>query len=366
MVPGSNPGGSIPTGGSAEPNSLRCMRTGLIGVLVFGCSSLLGPTVAGAAQVPSPAQQRAIAEAARAAPETQGVRGRFLVRRVRISETGSWARASLTPKPRYVKTVQSVVAVFRQVRGSWKLRDLGTDGVGCSIGMPPAVQRDLELVCRIRPRPAIRCSNETYNAGRYVGRQTLRFMLIRGVSCGKAHALIKALYHHLATGNCEGDRCLTEIGHHWNCSLFVAPESAELGGAVGGCLQTSTGAKLRVYSALRGFLSPDHRVWCSGGYSLSGPTPEVGCVTFRASPNRGAVLRADGSLTLCTEVQAEMGHIAPWGCFQNFDPHAPVLAEGERVEGAGFRCVSAPDGITCTIGAGKGFRISKDEVAEVG
>jgi hypothetical protein len=346
------------------------MRAGLIGVLVFGCAALLGPAFASAAHAPSPAQQRGIAEAARAAPATQGVRGKFLVRRVRISEAGSWARASLTPKPRYVKTVQSVMAVFRQVRGSWRLRDLGTDGVGCSIGMPPAVRRDLELVCRTRSRPATRCSNETYYAGKYSGRQTLRFLLIRGVSCGKAHALIKALYHHLATGNCEGDRCITELGHRWNCSLFVAPESAELGGAVGGCLQTSTGAKLRVYSALRGFLSPDRRVWCSGGYPLSGPTAEVGCVTSPATPNRGAVLGADGSLTLCTEVPAEIGHPAPWGCYQNFDPHAPVLAEGESVESAGFRCVSAPDGITCTLAAGsdagKGFRISKDEVVEVG
>jgi hypothetical protein len=216
------------------------------------------------------------------------------------------------------------------------------------------------------------CPAETLNGGKYVGRQTLRFVLIREVSCAKAHSLIRALYNHVASGSCEGNRCITELPRGWACGFFVGPESEELGNAVGGCFRSSTGAKVRVYSALEGFLSPNRKIWCSGGFSrLPGSPPEVGCVTSGAvRPLLGGIVSADGAVTLCTEAPREVGHPAPWGCYQNFDRSEPILPYGEAFEGGGFRCASGRDGITCTVvsgeHAGKGFRIDIDEIAEVG
>jgi hypothetical protein len=112
------------------------------------------PAVTDAARSSTRAEHRAIAGAAKGSPYTRSVEGKFLVRRVAVSTRGPWARASLIPKPRYVKTVQGELATFHRARGEWKLLDLGSDGVGCNVGMPPAVRQDLKIVCPGRARPA--------------------------------------------------------------------------------------------------------------------------------------------------------------------------------------------------------------------
>jgi hypothetical protein len=57
-------------------------------------------------------------------------------------------------------------------------------------------------------------------------------------------------------------------------------------------------------------------------------------------------------------------------CFQNWDPHAPLLPLGQQNYIDGFLCKSAADGITCTLtagaGKGEGFRINNDEAVRVG
>jgi hypothetical protein len=94
-----------------------------------------------------PAEQRAIARAARSAPGTQGVRGKFDVVHVRISTVdGRWARASLRPKRRYRNRFDTATAVLHLAHARWTLRTLGTADVGCAI-RNHAVRRDLQLQC---------------------------------------------------------------------------------------------------------------------------------------------------------------------------------------------------------------------------
>jgi len=133
-------------------------------------------------------------------------------------------------------------------------------------------------------------------------------------------------------------------------------------GAVGGA--SIRPAPLRLES----FLSPDRKVWCS---ILAGPPASAGCGTEPTPPTHSAQVDANGEVTLCSVSKLEYpgGSRAPNGCYQNWDPHLPVLAVGQEVELGGFRCVSAANGITCTVisgaGAGRGFRVSAAEAVEV-
>jgi hypothetical protein len=64
------------------------------------------------------------------------------------------------------------------------------------------------------------------------------------------------------------------------------------------------------------------------------------------------------------------GAHVPAGCYQNWVKTLPILQYGQETEFGGFRCTSAPTGITCVTvagaGAGKGFRVSSTEAVEVG
>ena len=94
-----------------------------------------------------PAEQRAIARAARTSPATQGARGKFDVVRVRISTVvGHWARASLRPKRPYRHQLDTATAVMHLAHARWTVRTLGTADVGCAVHSR-AVRRDLHLQC---------------------------------------------------------------------------------------------------------------------------------------------------------------------------------------------------------------------------
>ena len=132
--------------------------------------------------------------------------------------------------------------------------------------------------------------------------------------------------------------------------------------AVGGA--TIRPAPLRLES----FLSPDRKVWCT---ISTGGSPSANCGTEPAPPTHSAQVDSSGKVTLCSVLKLEYpgGSHAPNGCYQNWDAQLPVLAVGQEDEMGGFRCVSEPDGITCTViagaGAGKGFRVSAAEAVEV-
>jgi hypothetical protein len=109
-----------------------------------------------------------------------------------------------------------------------------------------------------------------------------------------------------------------------------------------------------------GFLSPDHKTWCSGNAG------EVGCVAFRGSvangKGHGAIVKRGGKIVLCPESSAGPS----WACFQNFDETAPVLHYGESTEVGGFRCKSTKQGVTCLVrNSGRGFRIDRTTVTAI-
>jgi hypothetical protein len=109
-----------------------------------------------------------------------------------------------------------------------------------------------------------------------------------------------------------------------------------------------------------GFLSPDHKTWCSGTAS------EIGCVSFKGSiadgAGHGAIVKRGGKIVLCPESTAGPA----WACFQNFDETAPVLHYGESTEVGGFRCKSTRQGITCLVRkSGRGFRVDRTAVTAI-
>ena len=74
----------------------------------------------------------------------------FHVRKIVISTAGPWASAKLVPCDRH--RGDTAAAVLRRLGGRWRVRDVGTSGVGCTVA-PARVRHDLRLVCD--PSPAI-------------------------------------------------------------------------------------------------------------------------------------------------------------------------------------------------------------------
>jgi len=121
---------------------------------------------------------------------------------------------------------------------------------------------------------------------------------------------------------------------------------------------------------LEGFLSPDRKVWCITGTATD--AFGISCGTEPKPPTRAASLDRNGTVAICfvpTLILPSSGHGPPAGCFQNWDSNAPILKYGQQTELNGLRCISATDGITCTVltgaGQGKGFRVNKDEAVEL-
>jgi hypothetical protein len=67
----------------------------------------------------------------------------FHVRSIVVSTAGPWASAKLVPCS---GRGDRALAVLQRVRGKWRVRDVGTSGVGCTVA-PARVRRDLHLVC---------------------------------------------------------------------------------------------------------------------------------------------------------------------------------------------------------------------------
>jgi hypothetical protein len=99
-------------------------------------------------------------------------------------------------------------------------------------------------------RVASACSNQTVNGGKYVGKVTLRFVLIGKVSCTEAHRNIRAFFHHVAVGPCEGNICGVDLPGGWTCSWPLY--AGEGNGDFAGCFRAATGAKIRVYKSQAG------------------------------------------------------------------------------------------------------------------
>jgi len=157
-------------------------------------------------------------------------------------------------------------------------------------------------------------------------------------------------------------------GHEvYRCFTLVVPAAAAADETL--CLAKQGGYVYFESTArhLSDFLSPDRSVWCAMSSSqlfcVTGGDP----ATSAADPaQRAATLSSTGKLTTCFVASPSVSA----GCTQNWDSHAPVLAYGQMSVVGGFRCSSAPGGITCIVLAGaahgKGFTINRTSVHRVG
>ena len=68
----------------------------------------------------------------------------FHVRSVVVSTAGPWASAKLFPCDN--RRGDIALAVLQRSHGTWRVRDVGTAGVGCTVA-PARVRRDLRLSC---------------------------------------------------------------------------------------------------------------------------------------------------------------------------------------------------------------------------
>jgi hypothetical protein len=202
------------------------------------------------------------------------------------------------------------------------------------------------------------CANETVNGGKYVGQLNLRFVLIRSVSCDEAHRLIRAFFSHAATGPCEGTLCLTQFPSSWTCGYFFATESNETGGALAGCYQTTTGARIRVYKASRVMAPHGAVVFSPLAYGISCYMTRdwVFCwIGSSVPPTHHAKLGRNGKFSVTATVPIPLGlggRDTAFGAHRDFGR---------------FRCQSLRSGMKCTvIATGKGFRINRHETVHVG
>ena len=106
--------------------------------------ALLLPAASASARRPATRHETAAIEhAVRTSSATRYARC-YRVRKVFISTAGPWARATLVPcDPRHG---DRALVVLQLHHGRWRLRDLGTADVGCTVA-PARVRRDLKLVC---------------------------------------------------------------------------------------------------------------------------------------------------------------------------------------------------------------------------
>lgn len=121
---------------------MRLKREALI-LLVIGGVIAVSPTSSFASRAPNARERSAITHTLRASTETRMVRC-FHVRSIVISTAGPWARATLVPcNP---QRFDAALAVLHRIGDNWRLSDLGTSGIGCTVA-PARVRRDLKLLC---------------------------------------------------------------------------------------------------------------------------------------------------------------------------------------------------------------------------
>ena len=223
---------------------------------------------------------------------------------------------------------------------------------------------------------ATTCSNQTVDGGRFVGKVTLRVVLIGRVSCERAHRVVRAYYRKMAAGGCGqlNNFCALSFPGGWSCSIFSFGVSQTAGGAGAGCARAAPAAKIRLYKTaghrrtrhLAQFLSTDRQVWCvigrASAFCAAGPPPDPGT---SQPPQYGATLKRDGTVTTCAVPTP--GAVAT--CAQNWNFGAPILPLGRRNKRGGVVCRARPTGITCKLAAGpakgKGFWISATGVSKV-
>ena len=124
------------------------MRRSLHLAVLFALAAIVAvPTVASARRGASSAEKRHITSAVKHSRLTSQVPdSHYDVKRIRLTTVAhGWARAEIVPRPKYAATAQGATALLRKVDGRWRVRNVGTDGLGCHI--PRGVAADLRLTC---------------------------------------------------------------------------------------------------------------------------------------------------------------------------------------------------------------------------
>ncbi len=105
--------------------------------------------------------------------------------------------------------------------------------------------------------------------------------------------------------------------------------------------------------ALNGaFVSPSKNIACLIDIAADA---SVHCATF--SPPRLVTMTATGALNKCLGNLCNLGNPAL---------DTPTLAYGTATGAEPFECISARNGMTCTVSNGKGFTISRSGVDQIG
>ena len=154
---------------------------------------------------------------------------------------------------------------------------------------------------------ATSCAAQTLNTGAFLGRVTLRAVVIGKVSCREAHRRVTAYFHKVAAGACGGQNniCGLLFPGGWTCSFFSGTESRETGGAVAGCIHHK--ARVRLYRS-GPTNPPEFRAHVSAGF-LGCSLSSVGVLCQAAPTSTGqsnplvqiAKLQPDGETTNCSD-----------------------------------------------------------------
>lgn len=113
------------------------LRRGLLALLA---TLSLFPAVALASRAPSRSERGSIVAAIHRM-KPLGNPLLYLVKNIRVSTRGPYARASTAPRDR--AAYQGALLILRRTHAVWRVIDFGSAGVGCSL--PPAVQLDLHV-----------------------------------------------------------------------------------------------------------------------------------------------------------------------------------------------------------------------------
>jgi hypothetical protein len=107
-------------------------------------------------------------------------------------------------------------------------------------------------------------------------------------------------------------------------------------------LQTPTGGE---------FFSPSKNISCEIDDTTS--LQQVYCQTI--SPPKSVTMNVGGTLTKCAGEQ----------CLGNPGENTPTLPYGSATGIGPFRCLSSPQGVTCTVTSGNGFRIASGGITSI-
>ena len=126
----------------------RAFRIAIAVLTVAVCGVLVAPALS--SRAPTASEKKAITHAFKTTHKAglNSVATHFNVKGIRVSTVNShWASANLKAKRKFRSTFQNGYGVAKRGKHGWKVKDVGSSGVGCGI-VPKKVFKDLKLgVC---------------------------------------------------------------------------------------------------------------------------------------------------------------------------------------------------------------------------